>query len=1145
MTNTPTSLQIYKASAGSGKTFTLAVEYISLLAINPMAYQNILAVTFTNKATAEMKQRILSTLYGIAHSLPSADGYVDNILRTVKRIAQTPSMTFETGSANIDIDQTTLRKRAKDALSNIIHDYSRFHIETIDSFFQGILREIANELDLPTNISVEIDQKQVLAEAVDKIIYDLKEDSIEFRSIIDFIEEKIHANASWKVEDTVKDFGENIFKENYLIHGEEVRRKITNISKIYIYRKEILDFVDKKKPYVTDLAKQMLDIINDIDFLSNDGSKKIVTFLEKVADYKIIESSGNKSGTFSSTIHDFTTNIDLWAKKSSKKKAVILPTIEEKLMPMLRQLFDLHDDYASHLHTVQAICKHIYTLMLLNKISETVKQQNNDANRFLLAETANFLNAVINDQDIPFIYEKTGTTIKHIMIDEFQDTSTLQWQNFRPLIMNSLAAGGSCLIVGDVKQSIYRFRNSDWRILNNIEHDPELQDNISNIPAKYNYRSSRNIVEFNNALFENAVQELTSVCPDLITAYGDVAQIAKKEEHTGFIRVENITSPDIDNIMMERIQHSVRNLIDAGVQPGDITILVRNNKEIPAICDYFNEHKDIVDTKVVSDEAFQLDASPTVTIIISALRALSTLATNIHLATLAYNYRKYIIMPQQDGLCQTLTLKDFGTEEELEPILPPAFSKQERLKLKQKNLQEQVEEIYNIFNLSKLQGQDAYMFCFHDMLQNFCNDQLATIDNFLEQWDDNLHEVTIPNASSDGIRIMTMHKSKGLEFHTVIIPSCLWSIRPKNTEIMWCVPTSAPYNDMPLLPINVSGATPDSIFAEDRRIEELKTLVDNINLLYVAFTRAKHNLVILTGNKEAPDNPDAEAPITSEQEATNTAESEAPINSKSEASTIDSVQSFLLHSMPPYMVEKPLDDSTTLWDFGTIVPTSAKSIESSANIMDAPHHPCTVRFVSHPSIAEFRQSYESDLFITSGSDDDTLKQHSEKIRLISLGNLYHAIFQQIHTIEDIPHVISLMESRGCFSSLIDAQQAQEHVTSLISSVSTTHPEWFSPDWTVLNERAILYSPHIGQADELTDLMVTKRPDRVIIKDKQAIVIDYKTAQGVIKHKKDGTATPPSENVKQVKHYMHLLSDLGYSQVRGYLWYIHDDAICEI
>lgn len=299
--------------------------------------------------------------------------------------------------------------------------------------------------------------------------------------------------------------------------------------------------------------------------------------------------------------------------------------------------------------------------------------------------------------------------------------------------MNSLAAGGSCLIVGDVKQSIYRFRNSDWRILNNIEHDPELQDNISNIPAKYNYRSSRNIVEFNNALFENAVQELTSVCPDLITAYGDVAQIAKKEEHTGFIRVENITSPDIDNIMMERIQHSVRNLVDAGVQPGDITILVRNNKEIPAICDYFNEHKDIVDTKVVSDEAFQLDASPTVTIIISALRALATLATNIHLATLAYNYRKYIIMPQQDGLCQTLTLKDFGTEEELEPILPPAFSKQERLKLKQKNLQEQVEEIYNIFNLSKLQGQDAYMFCFHDMLQNFCNDQLATIDNFLEQ----------------------------------------------------------------------------------------------------------------------------------------------------------------------------------------------------------------------------------------------------------------------------------------------------------------------------------------------------------------------------------------------------------------------------
>ena len=1122
MPNAPTSIQIYKASAGSGKTFTLAVEYIALLAINPMAYQNILAVTFTNKATAEMKQRILSTLYGIAHSIPSAEGYVDNIINSVRRISGTPSMAHEAGQPIREMDRTTLRQRAKEALSNIIHDYSRFHIETIDSFFQSILHEIANELDLPTNIKVELDETQVLSEAVDKIIDELNENSTEFRSIIAFIEEKIRNNRPWKVDETVKDFGRNILKENYLIHGEEVRRKITNISTISNYRNEIKSFSEAKRQPIIDLAQQMLSICDDIDFLANDGAKTLTTFLQKVAEYKVSEPTNSHTGTFSDSIAEYQSNADKWFKKSSKKKDVLIPTVEDSLMPMLRQLFDLHDDYVSHLHTTNAICKHIYSLMLLNKISETVRQQNNDANRFLLAETANFLNSVINDQDIPFIYEKTGTVIKHIMIDEFQDTSTLQWKNFRPLIMNSIAAGGSCLIVGDVKQSIYRFRNSDWRILNNIEKDSELKDEISNIPAKYNYRSSRNVVEFNNTLFQNAVNILTDECPDLITAYGDVAQIAKKEQCTGFVRVENIISPELDEAMMERIQHAISDLIASGVQPNDITILVRTNREIPAISDYFNEHKDIIDTKVVSDDAFRLDVSPAITIIISALRALAEQGAAIHLATLAYNYRKYVTLPQDPDAQQTLTLSDLATDEDSDSTLPPLFNKQGRRRLQHKSLPEQVEEIYNIFRLNSIEGQDAYMFCFHDMLQTFCNDQQATIDNFLEKWDEKLHETTIPNGTSDGIRIMTMHKSKGLEFHSVIIPSCSWDIKPNGNEVMWCTPASAPYDKMPLLPISVNSATPDSIFSADREVEELKTLVDNINVLYVAFTRAKHNLIILTGAKEeAESDPDGSKPIPS---------------------AIDSAQSFLLLSMPSCMKESSPDEMSTRWEHGDIVPTSTQSSEMTANIMDAPHIPCPVHFVSHPSVAEFRQSYESDLFITSNSDDITLHKHAEKIRLISLGNLYHAIFQLIRTAEDIPHAISLLESRGCFTSLLDAEQAQRQVTGLIDSIASTHPEWFSPEWTVLNERAILYRTDFASGGNISDTMLTKRPDRVIVRGKQAIVIDYKTALGVVRHKADGTITVPPENINQVQHYMSLLADLGYTDIKGFLWYILDNDI---
>ena len=242
------ALQIYKASAGSGKTFTLAVEYIALLAEDPTAYRNILAVTFTNKATAEMKQRILSTLYGMAQGLASADKYMDAVMTKLTQ-----------GNSQLStINSQLLRRRAKEALENIIHDYSRFHVETIDSFFQGIVRELANELELSTNLKVELNDEDVLSEAVDRIVENLREESSEFRTIIDFIEEKIRENHAWQVEETVKEFGKNIFKENYLIHGEEMRRKITDHRTIGKYRDVINTLLEEKKRAVTDLGERML-----------------------------------------------------------------------------------------------------------------------------------------------------------------------------------------------------------------------------------------------------------------------------------------------------------------------------------------------------------------------------------------------------------------------------------------------------------------------------------------------------------------------------------------------------------------------------------------------------------------------------------------------------------------------------------------------------------------------------------------------------------------------------------------------------------------------------------------------------------------------------------------------------------------------
>lgn len=1101
-------LRIYRASAGSGKTFTLAVEYITLLAVNPMEYQNILAVTFTNKATAEMKQRILSTLYGIGHGLRDADKYVEPILRNLRQLEATPKFREEPyRSALRGMDEALLRQRAKEALSNIIHDYSRFHVETIDSFFQSIVREIACELELPTKMKVELDETEVLGDAIKDIIDNLREGSNEFCSVIDFIEEKIRSNRSWQVEETVKEFGRNIFKENYLIHGEHARRTITDYGAIFQYRQLLKNYLEQQKQAVMTMGEKMLAAYEEGGMDEKNGTKSIVTFLQKVKDGTFKDPVGSAEGTFSTAIAQYKDDEDKWFKKTAKLRTALMPHVQQTLMPMLQELFAQYEAYLSHVHTVSAVFQHIFSLMLLNEISEKVKSLNVENNRFLLSETANFLRNVINEQDIPFIYEKTGAVIRHIMIDEFQDTSMLQWGNFKPLILNSLSMGGSCLIVGDVKQSIYRFRNSDWQILNSIEADEDLRGYMGEIPAEYNYRSSKRVVEFNNALFTNGITLLQTVCPALNTAYGDVRQKANKTKEAGFVRIENIdyhgidaenlsdvwqwqTPQDYDEATLQRVQLSVKGLMEQGVSPNDITILIRTNREVALISDYFNAHKDVLDVQVVSDDAFRLDASPAINIIICALRALAAQDETLHLAALTYYY----------------TQEPFGEEG-----LPQSFNQQGREDLRFKALTELVEDIYQIFRLDRLQGQDAYLFFFMDLLERFCDDHQADIDTFLQAWDEKLCEKTIPGGVAEGVRIMTMHKSKGLEFHSVIIPSCSWAIKPKDMEVMWCVPKASPYNQMPLLPVSVKKATDDSIFAADRREEELKTLVDNINVLYVAFTRAKHNLVILTGNKMG-------CPMEDDD-------------------VVDNAQAFLVKAMPDFMKKSDIEGIITAYQYGEIVPTVPEEIEKEKNVMACDYDALPVSFVSHPSVAEFRQSYESDMFITADSLDTKVQQHTRRIRLISLGNLYHSIFQLIRTADDVPRAISRLQAKGCFGSLLDAEEARRVVSGLIESIEVEHPEWFSPDWRVLNERAIL---------SLKDGIPTvKRPDRVIVNGKRAIVIDYKTAQGVVKRREDGTLSVPSENVAQLKEYVALLKQLGFTDIEPYLWFILDNIVVPV
>ncbi len=1111
-------LKVYKASAGSGKTFRLAVEYIALLVKEPTEYQHVLAVTFTNKATGEMKQRILSQLYGIANGLESSEGYVDEIIKLL-------------AEEGIECERTEVRRKCEKALGMIVHDYSNFRIVTIDSFFQSIVRELANELGLSSNISAELDADSVIEKAVDDIIDNLSMNSPEYDSLVRYIESQIDEEKNWKIDKAVAEFGKNVVSEKFLIHDNSEREKITDKKRLDEYRKKLFEYkkgmVDNLNGQMQVIAECALKAVDDENMRNEINGKTI----------KFFDSNWEKKDGVTDAQQKYGEDASKWTK-NTKREEEQARLIDEVLMPSARKIVELLKQRLKIENDVNASASNLYNLMIIGKIDEQIDRLNYENNRFLLAETAHFLRDVINESNLPFIYEKTGNVINHIMIDEFQDTSALQWMNFKPLLLNCLDAGQSCLIVGDVKQSIYRFRNSDWKVLNEIDKkESEMHRYIEPIHHFVNHRSSPTVIDFNNKFFHHLIKTAQAsysekhgtVCEELNTAYENMSQKSQDAEHVyGYVRVENIVAENGDKaektdyvaLEHERIFKAVKDLIDSNVDQNDIAILVRKGYEATEICKYFDLRKDELNVKLISNEAFKLDASSAVNMIIFALRSISAQQDRLHLATLAFYYQTLVKKSQE--VLSNISLPILASNDELtNKYLPREFTKQ-RSELRYKSIAEIVEAVYDMFELHKLEKQDAYMFCFHDIVEEYTSENLADIDSFLQKWDEELHEKSIPNGNSTGIRVMTIHKSKGLEFHTVIMPHCNGSMLPKDSGTIWCMPSIAPYNEMPLLPIKYSSTKNSDAFAEDHDKEELMTLVDNINVMYVGFTRAKHNLIIIT-DENSKDANSANRYIVESLE-----------NAKIDDST---------HRLD---MNVEMEDGVTTYTIGEVVGHSGPNIPMKEKKKDVKENPLNrhyddtiVKFVSNKTMAEFRQSNESDLFISEKSENEKVQKHAEKMRMISIGNMYHNTLQLVSTPADIHSAVMQMEKRGCFETCEKRMEFESDIERLVDSVSKNHPEWFARDWKTINERAILF------ADAKDGSLCTKRPDRVIVKGNRAIVIDYKTSADAAHCLPSGEWVIPKENVQQVEQYCNLLQEIGYESVEGYLWYILKDLIYEV
>lgn len=1081
------ALTIYKASAGSGKTFTLSVEYIKLLIKDPQSYRSTLAVTFTNKATEEMKLRILSQLYGIWKLLPDSKSYIDKI------------------KEDLDVTEEYMSERAGIALHNIVHNYSYFRIETIDSFFQSVLRNLARELDLTANLRIELNDYQIERNAVDELINSLDENSELLTWIMEYIRENMDDDKDWNVIGNIKRFGENIFREYYKTNSKKLNERLLEEGFFKQYTTKLRQMRNEAEVEMQNEAAQFFDALNhngiEIDDLNN-GKNGPAGYFIKI-----------KKGIYNNTIVTKRLQKVLdegsessWVKQKSSKETqdIVRELANSTLTPLVHHAEDVRQKnwyiYGSAVLTL----RHLNQLRLLNSIENKVRMMNVEQNRFLLSDTHTLLHSLIRDTDSPFIFEKIGNYLENIMIDEFQDTSTVQWQNFKVLLEECMSHGEQQgnLIVGDVKQSIYRWRSGDWRMLNNIEREfPYLNSMLNVCSLDTNYRSSRRVITFNNAFFKRASEleyaDQKSSTPDssspeqLKKAYSDVAQkVPSFRDNHGYVSINLLPNEDYRQQALQKTAEAVSLLLDSGANYSDIAILVRSNDIIQLIAEFFAN--ELPDVKIVSDEAFRLDSSVSVNIIVNAMLWLTHPDNILAKAYIAKAYQTYVLKKSEQE-----TNKLLATAEGIDSALPCALI-DKRNDLLTMPIFELAEQIYTLFNIGNIKGEDAYLYAFYDALTDFIANNTADIDSFVEEWNDSIAAKTIQASAIDGIRIITIHQSKGLEFEHVVIPFCDWTLEKGNT--IWCTPQVEPYNELPLIPVDFSASQmKGTIYEFDYNEEHLQNCVDNLNLLYVAFTRAASSLFVIAQRGT----PSSRSYIVEQ----------AITDIKLEGSSLDG---------------DPSDKKAELlFSYGELEIVETKAKKKSDNIFTPEVENMNVDMATFSNKVEFKQSNKSRDFVADddeNTDDDDRKQLS----YIKTGKILHYLFSTINTTDDIDTSLAQLEMDGLIEeSGTNIKRLRDMLHKRFSNRQVA--DWFSSRWTLFNECTIL------DYDAATDTVREHRPDRVMKDEKtgEVVIVDFKFG------------SPRPEYVEQVNRYKALTQNMGYPNVKGYLWFVYSNRIEEV
>jgi ATP-dependent helicase/nuclease subunit A len=1072
-------ITVYSASAGSGKTYTLTREYLQL-ALGPeykFAYRHILAVTFTNKATGEMKARIIKELSAI------------------QKGKQSP-MSQEI-CAQLNIPFEALKQRANAVLSGILHNYSSFAISTIDSFFQKIVRNFTREAGLQTGYKIELDVNYVLEAVTHQVLGKIgSEGNFELDQwIIRMAEEKVEQGGKWDFRHEMIALGKELFRESLMRREKALEELHVHSEEFKQNKNNLFSDISIRKDKAIQTALQILDILKKEGIahseFSNFGRGSLVDYLIAISEGKL-EMPGPRALQM---IED----PEKCFAKSNKKRNEFIETIQNKFQSEIKQFVEWLEINIRFYKAALEISKNLNILGLIGAIREELKTFREQENVLLLPDTTLLLFKIMQNNDASFVYEKAGNYYKNYLIDEFQDTSKTQWENFKPLIVNSLASGEKNLIVGDIKQSIYRWRDGDWRLLYGEFKSGIHPELIQNKTLEYNYRSLPIIINSNNLLFEHiplvTANELNQRIPDSEKNKGNWIEQIKglyQESHqkipeknnnlkSGYYHIhcfetqelkqqsqstieEEGENPTWKSLALDNLYHKITEFKEHGFSLSSMAILVRTKNEGTEILNYLMEGKSGRNIIPVStSEALTLQSGKSVQLVIQALKFLLNEKDDPARAAMSilWKYENNENEWTKDWINNSIKLIP---EELLNTV--------SRTQLKKLPLFELINELIRIFSLgnTEWESETGFITGFLDAVLEFLKEENPDPERFIEWWEyfGKMRPIQMADTSQS-IKILTIHKSKGLEFPIVLIPFCDWDILPKanRSPWLWCNPRENEVNQMELAPVKYSSRLSESAFSQNYFEEMQLNFADSLNLIYVAYTRPIQALWV-----------------------------GLPVHRNKEGNlSMGRISSHI------YQALEIGTNNTNL-----IRHTENEFIAGSLTAIPVPQEQIEYK------------SQKISLRSTIWMDRLQVKKIARKIpvqakenRKAEYGIILHALLAQIKQQKDSKTAIQKLIFEGHLAAY-DETIIEKKLNALFE-----HPqiqEWFSNKYEVRTEVDILESN--GNVS---------RPDRIMLGDNKIILIDFKTGQ------------IRKSDREQLLGYVALLKQMNYTGIEAWLIYL--------